>query len=106
MKRDIQMRVRENAKNMRFHIMTVNIWFETIGDQSEVYPAEICLIEMSVNDGLRCKWLQKLDPTPIPAGYAGEAKVNSEKYHGIWLDDEELMDEFDESESTLQSLET
>ena len=72
-----------------------SIWIED--DASEdIIPAEIALIEMTLREGIVRKFVQMIDPGDLPEGFKGEMMINKEKYHDIWLDNNELSDSYDE----------
>ena len=82
-----------NVMEHRFHIMAVNIWME---DEStgDIIPAEIALVEMSLKNGVTRKYIQLIDPGEVPAGFKSDLKLNSDKYHDIWIDNPELTDSY------------
>jgi len=80
--------------DIRYHIMTANVWLETNGD---IIPVEIAIVEMSLRYGIMRKFVQLIDPGEIPAGFKADMMINSEKYHGIWLDNPELVDAYGDS---------
>jgi len=86
----------EEVADFRFHIMTVHSWFTMDNTTADVVPAEIALLEMSLKNGVMCKYLQLIDPGEVPAGYKAEMKTNSEKHHDLWLDNVELVDAYDD----------
>ena len=47
---------------------------------------------MDLKSGITRRFCQLIDPGNVPAGFRAEMKLNSEKYHDIWLDNEELTD--------------
>ena len=61
---------------------------------TQVCPAEIGFVEMSLREGIINIFNQMVDPGSPPLGYKGEMKVLSDKYHGIWLDNEELSNNY------------
>lgn len=76
--------------------MTVNHWLEldTTGD---IIPVELALVEMSLRDGITRKFVQHIDPGELPKGYAADMKINSEKFHDIWLDMPQLTSSYRDS---------
>lgn len=99
MRQDVEWRVRrrrhdcDEVVSMRFHIMHVNTWTVS-SETSDVFPAEIAMVEMSLGKGVTGQWLQMVDPGEMPPGYKGDMKIHSEKYHKIWLDNTELTDNY------------
>lgn len=85
----------ESVADFRFHIMSVNSW--VVMDQTgETIPCEIALVEISLRSGISRKYIQLIDPGEIPKGYQADVKINSEKYHGIQLNNPELTNSYKE----------
>ena len=102
MEKDIEERVltahqNESLADMRFHLMHINYW--TTREDGIAIPAEIALLEMSLRDGIKEKFCQTIHPGVVPLGHKGEMKKRSDKYHCIWLDNDELSDSYLESKS-------
>jgi len=94
MKEDISEIVKNpNFLNHRFHIMAVNIWLED-DSSGDIIPSEIALIEMTLKNGISRKRVQLIDPGELPIGFKSDMKINSEKYHDIWVDNLELIDSY------------
>ena len=51
---------------------------------------------MTLREGIVRKFVQMIDPGDLPEGFKGEMMINKEKYHDIWLDNNELSDSYDE----------
>ena len=76
-------------------ILISSIWIEDDASD-DIIPAEIALIEMTLRDGIVRKFVQMVDPGDLPEGFKGEMMINKEKYHDIWVDNDELSDSYDE----------
>ena len=97
MKADIDARI-DRAKDegkltqMRIDVVAMNSWLEL--GTGEVLPAEIGMITMTPFAGIHARFNQMIDPEVLPIGYKADAKINSEKYHQIWLDNEYLSNDY------------
>jgi len=95
MREDISRFVKsDDVGDFRFHIMAAHSWLKIDSSTYDLIPVEIALLEMSLKKGVMRKWLQFIDPGEVPAAYKAEMKLNSEKYHEIWLDNVELTDAY------------
>ena len=110
----------EDAADFRFHIMCVNVWME-MDSTKDIVPCEqlstlsscdwflifsilfiivlgeIGLVEMSLKHGIIRKYNQLIHPGVIPTGYRADIKINGEKYHGVFLNNPELVDDYKDS---------
>ena len=94
MKDDIKRRCgSEKAADFRFHIMAVNTWMEIVS-LGDIVPCEIGIVEMSLNCGIIRKYNQLIHPGIIPIGYKGDMKINADKYHGIYLNNHGLVNDY------------
>jgi len=97
MKADINARI-ERAKmsnkipQMTIDIVSINTWLEL--ETGEVIPSEIGVVRMSIQDGVVSRYNQMIGPGTLPVGYKSDAKINSEKYHKIWLDNPQLSENY------------
>ena len=80
---------------MRFHILEVKNWLET--ELEEVYPAEIGVVEMSLEKGVYRRLNQRIWPGELPPGYKADMKIRSEKYHQMWFDNNHMSENYDVS---------
>ena len=88
------LRKKGKLSGQRFHFLHINHWTET--DQ-QVFPAELGLVQMTLQDGVTDIFHQKIDPgTSLPLGFKGQIREWSEKTHGLWLDNPELSDNYQE----------
>ena len=117
--RDIRERI-ESAKerdrlwDMRFHLMHVNYWVDTVHEDDDdeddhdvvddddpekepgvLIPCEIALLEPSLRDGIREVFCQLIDPGEPPRGFRADMKLHSDKTHKVWLDNEALSLEYE-----------
>jgi len=96
-KADVNARI-ERAKidnripQMAIHIASVNTWLEL--DTGEVIPSEVGMVRMSVQDGVVVRHNQLIGPGTLPVGYKSDALTNSQKYHKIWLDNDQLSENY------------
>jgi hypothetical protein len=60
-----QHRREESLSSMRIHILHINFWLE---DEDFFAPAEIGLVEMTIEEGVRHVLSQKVCPDVIPKG--------------------------------------
>ena len=65
-----------------------------IADTGEVIPSEVGIVRMSVQDGLMERHNQMIGPGALPVGYKSDALTNSQKYHKIWLDNDQLSENY------------
>jgi len=119
-RRDIRMRIDKarstgSLAKMVIHVMGINTWLElnpvatavtggggggggggdgSSGEEGVVLPAEVGLVQMSVLNGVTERYNQMVNPGQLPVGYKADARINSEKYHQIWLDNELLSDSY------------
>ena len=65
-----------------------------IADTGEVIPSEVGMVRMSVQDGVVVRHNQLIGPGTLPVGYKSDALTNSQKYHKIWLDNDQLSENY------------
>lgn len=78
----------------RFFILHFNVWVEEMEPGGKLIPSELGLVEVSLGEGVGEVFHQLIDPGEPPRGYKGEMRIYSDKYHKIWLDNEELSDDY------------
>lgn len=98
---DIRQRVEESVADetllhTRFHLAFVNVWSLSASptpDDDELFPAEIAIIEFTLNEGILRIFHQLVDPEDTQLGFKGEFKIYSEKYHKLWMDNPEMCND-------------
>lgn len=72
-------------------------WFLIFSILFIIVLGEIGLVEMSLKHGIIRKYNQLIHPGVIPTGYRADIKINGEKYHGVFLNNPELVDDYKDS---------
>lgn len=70
-----------DMKARTFHLIHVN-WF-CVTNNNIYYPAEVALVEFSLESGIKSTYHTLINSGPTPCGFAYEVKAHVEETHGI-----------------------